>query len=303
MALSLRTPLRPHAGLNDPGLPARYPLHVLTLLLVGLAVMYVPTFMRLADIIWSTDEQSHGPLILAASAWLLWDMRAKLFVSSNIPAPRSASLMLVVAMLVYIVGRSQQVIELEAASLLLALPACMLAVLGWRGVRQAWFPLFFLLFMVPLPGAWVQAMTMPLKSAVSIVAEQMLYWAGYPIARAGVTLTVGPYQLLVADACSGLNSLFTLEALGLLYMKIMSYKSRSRNLILAIGIVPISFLSNVIRVIILVLITYHLGDEAGQGFLHGFAGMVLFSVALLLTYGLDRILAARFDDQGGTRGK
>ena len=303
MASSLRTPLRPHAGLNDPGLPARHLLHVLTLLLVGLAVMYVPTFMRLADIVWSTDEQSHGPLILAASAWLLWDMRAKLFVSSNIPAPRSASLMLVVAMLVYIVGRSQQVIELEAASLLLALPACMLAVLGWRGVRQAWFPLFFLLFMVPLPGAWVQAMTMPLKSAVSIVAEQMLYWAGYPIARAGVTLTVGPYQLLVADACSGLNSLFTLEALGLLYMKIMSYKSRSRNLILAIGIVPISFLSNVIRVIILVLITYHLGDEAGQGFLHGFAGMVLFSVALLLTYGLDRILAARFDDQGGTRGK
>lgn len=303
MASSLRTPLRPHAGLNDPGLPARHPLHVLTLLLVGLAVMYVPTFMRLADIVWSTDEQSHGPLILAASAWLLWDMRAKLFVPSNIPAPRSASLMLVVAMLVYIVGRSQQVIELEAASLLLALPACMLAVLGWRGVRQAWFPLFFLLFMVPLPGAWVQAMTMPLKSAVSIVAEQMLYWAGYPIARAGVTLTVGPYQLLVADACSGLNSLFTLEALGLLYMKIMSYKSRSRNLILAIGIVPISFLSNVIRVIILVLITYHLGDEAGQGFLHGFAGMVLFSVALLLTYGLDRILAARFDDQGGTRGK
>lgn len=303
MASSLRTPLRPHAGLNDPGLPARHLLHVLTLLLVGLAVMYVPTFMRLADIVWSTDEQSHGPLILAASAWLLWDMRAKLFVPSSTPAPRSASLMLVVAMLVYIVGRSQQVIELEAASLLLALPACMLAVLGWRGVRQAWFPLFFLLFMVPLPGAWVQAMTMPLKSAVSIVAEQMLYWAGYPIARAGVTLTVGPYQLLVADACSGLNSLFTLEALGLLYMKIMSYKSRSRNLILAIGIVPISFLSNVIRVIILVLITYHLGDEAGQGFLHGFAGMVLFSVALLLTYGLDRILAARFDDQGGTRGK
>jgi exosortase/archaeosortase family protein len=52
-----------------------------------------------------------------------------------------------------------------------------------------------------------------------------------------------------------------------------------------------------------VLITYHLGDEAGQGFAHTFAGMVLFVVALTLTYGFDRLLAVRFDDQGGARGR
>jgi exosortase/archaeosortase family protein len=70
-----------------------------------------------------------------------------------------------------------------------------------------------------------------------------------------------------------------------------------------VGIVPIAFISNVTRVMILVLVTYHFGDEAGQGFMHGFAGIVLFAVALILTYGLDRLLAARFDDEGGTRGK
>ena len=67
-------------------------------------------------------------------------------------------------------------------------------------------------------------------------------------------------------------------------------------------IVPISFVSNVTRVIILVLITYHLGDEAGQGFAHEFAGLVLFAVALVLTYAFDRLLAVRFDDKGGARG-
>ncbi|MET5012202.1 archaeosortase/exosortase family protein, partial [Burkholderia pseudomallei] len=87
----------------------------------------------------------------------------------------------------------------------------------------------------------------------------------------GVMLVIGPYQLLVADACSGLNSLFTLEALGLLYMKVMRYQSKARNVLLAVMIVPISFVSNVARVLVLVLITYHLGDEAGQGFAHGFA--------------------------------
>jgi exosortase B len=215
----------------------------------------------------------------------------------------AGSLLLLLSVVIYTIGRSQQVIELEAGSLLLTLPACLLLLVGPKGVRRAWFPLVFLLFMVPLPGVLVQAITMPLKSVVSVVAEQLLYWAGYPIARTGVTLMVGPYQLLVADACSGLNSLFTLEALGFLYMRIMNYTSKARNLILAVGIVPIAFISNVTRVMILVLVTYHFGDEAGQGFMHGFAGIVLFAVALILTYGLDRLLAARFDDEGGARGK
>lgn len=297
----------PPTSVHEPGLTSlavevTYPVRALLCLLFGMAVMYVPTFMRLAETVWATDEQGHGPLILAACAWLLWDMRASLFGGQARPAPIAGFLLLTVAVLTYVVGRSQQIIELEAGSLLLALPACMLLIVGVAGVRRAWFPLAFLFFMVPLPGVLVQAITMPLKNAVSVVAEQLMYWAGYPIARTGVTLTVGQYQLLVADACSGLNSLFTLEALGFLYMRVMNYSSKARNVILGLAIIPISFISNVTRVIILILVTYHLGDAAGQGFMHGFAGMVLFAVALMLTYGVDRLLAARFDDQGGTRG-
>ena len=86
-------------------------------------------------------------------------------------------------------------------------------------------------------------------------------------------------------------------------MRVMNYTSKARNVILGLAIIPISFISNVTRVIILILVTYHFGDEAGQGFMHGFAGMVLFGVALILTYGVDRLLAARFDKQGGARGK
>ena len=119
-------------------------------------------------------------------------------------------------------------------------------------------------------------MTAPLKSAVSHVAELALHAAGYPIGRSGVTLTIGPYHLLVADACAGLNSVFSLEAIGVFYMSIIGHTHRLRNVLLAILILPISFVSNVTRVIVLVLITYHFGDEAGQGFVHGFAGILLF---------------------------
>jgi exosortase B len=170
----------------------------------------------------------------------------------------------------------------------------LLLFLGRRALRLVWFPLFFLLFVVPLPGSVVAAVTAPLKAAVSAVAAKLLYSLGYPVARTGVILSVGHYQLLVADACSGLNSMFTLEALGLLYMNLMRYTSAARNVALAVLIIPISFVANVIRVLILVLVTYHFGDAAGKGFIHSFAGMVLFGVGLVLMMLTDKLLRLPF---------
>ena len=59
---------------------------------------------------------------------------------------------------------------------------------------------------------------------------------------------------------------------------------------------PLAALANVVRVIVLVLVTYHLGDEAGQGFLHGAAGMVLFVIALALLFVEDKLLGYVFPD-------
>ncbi|MDE2400448.1 MAG: exosortase B [Burkholderiales bacterium] len=265
------------------------------LLLAAVAVMYLPTFYAMSQTTWLKDENGHAPMILALSYWLLWRERQDIFSGKSEPATASAFVVLVLGVAMYVLGRSQAIDTLEMGSHILVLGGSLLLLRGWAGVRKAWFPLFFLIFMIPLPGVVVQALTLPLKAAVSYCTEVILYAAGYPIGRSGVTLAVGPYQLLVADACSGLNSLFTLESLGLFYMKLMNYQSRARNSILATLIIPISFVSNVVRVMILVLVTYYFGDAAGQGFLHGFAGVVLFSVALLLTYALDRLLAARFD--------
>ncbi|MCV4655922.1 archaeosortase/exosortase family protein, partial [Escherichia coli] len=85
-------------------------------------------------------------------------------------------------------------------------------------VRVLAFPLLFLVFMVPLPQMVIDSVTASLKQAVSAIDEDLLYFIGYPIARSGVVLMVGQYQLLVADACSGLNSMFSLTSLGVLYL-------------------------------------------------------------------------------------
>ena len=135
--------------------------------------------------------------------------------------------------------------------------------------------------MIPLPGMLVDVITGPLKQQISELTEMVLYWADYPIARSGVTLSIGPYQLLVADACSGLNSMFSLSAMGLLYLYIMHYRSWIRNGVLIVSLLPIAFVANTVCVIILVLVTYYFGDEVGQGFVHKFASILLFFVSLL----------------------
>jgi exosortase B len=261
----------------------------LAMMIIGLVAMYAPVFMHLAKTVWNTDEQGHGPIILSVILYLLW-LRKERFATvlrEPQPAGKLAWAMLIFGLLVYLVGRIQNIIMFEMGSLIPLLIGAGAVVFGWRFVKVAAFPIFFLIFSVPLPGPVVDALTAPLKQGVSFVAENLLYALGYPISRTGVILNVGQYQLLVADACAGLNSMFTLEALGLLYMNIVGHLSKARNVALAILIVPMSFCANIIRVCILVLVTYHFGDEAGQGFVHGAAGMVLFVVALTLMFALD----------------
>ncbi|MBN8506437.1 MAG: exosortase B [Burkholderiales bacterium] len=270
--------------------PAAWPLPLLVLLVLGFAALYLPSYWSLSKTVWPSDEQGHGPIILAVAGWLLWKARADFLAAPIKPMPWLGWPTLLVALLFYAFGRSQDILLFEVASQIFVLIALTLIFHGPKGLRVIWFPLFFLLFMVPLPEVLVTAVTTPLKSAVSAVASQILYLIGYPVGRMGVILTVGPYQLLVADACAGLNSMFTLEALGLLYMNLMNYTSAARNITLAVLLIPISFAANIVRVMILVLVTYHFGDEAGQGFVHGFAGMVLFMVALVLMLVVDKLL-------------
>jgi exosortase B len=261
------------------------------MLAVGILLLLIPSYVDLYRVVWASDDQGHGPIIIGVATWLLWRMRDSLARLPMAPANLGGGLLLVLALMTYLLGRSQSIVQLEAGSHIMILAAALLLWRGTAALKQAWFPLFFLIFMIPLPGVFVQALTVPLKSAVSYVAESLLHFFDYPVARAGVVMQVGQYQLLVADACAGLNSMFTLESLGLLYMNIMAYTSRWRNVLLAVLIIPISFVANVVRVVILILVTYHFGDAAGQGFVHGFAGMVLFLVALVLILMVDSLLS------------
>jgi exosortase B len=258
--------------------------------LLGLTVLYFPTFRDLYNGLWQTEDQAHGPIILLVLLYLFWQKPDILLQPACTTKPVLGGLVFVFGLLLFVVGRSQDILVFEIASIAPVLAGALLVSRGSVGIRIFWFPILFSIFLIPLPGLIVDAATGPLKQHISSIAENLLYAAGYPIARDGVTIIIGPYQLLVADACSGLHSMFSLSALGFLYLYLMQYPNILRNGVIIASIFPIAFAANIVRVIILILVTYHFGDEAGQGFIHGFAGIMLFVISLLFLFFLDAML-------------
>ena len=196
---------------------------------LGLAALYIPTGFSLAAGVWTEDHNAHGPLILVAVAWFLWRERAAFGEAEYAPKPLSGWLILVVGLLVYVLGRSQSILLFEVGSQIPVIAGLLLMLHGADLLRRLWFPVLFLAFLIPLPGGLLDSLTGPLKFQVSAIVDQLLYWAGYPIARSGVVLSIGTYQMLIADACSGLNSMYSLTVLGILYIYLRKHVAKLRT--------------------------------------------------------------------------
>lgn len=247
--------------------------------------------------LWAKGEFSHGPIMLALSTYLLvvrWrEYQGDTTVSRS--AHVWAWVLIVLSSAMFIVGRSLSIIYSEVTAFIPMLMAVVLLTGGPKLLYALKFPVFFYIFMVPMPGFLTDPFSQFIKIRVTEVVTDLMWYAGYPITHTGVIINIGQYQLLVADACAGMRTLFMLEAMGIFYLNVIKHTSWLRNIALACLILPISFSANCIRVIFLAMLTYHFGDDVGQGFLHGFAGIVLFAAAMLLTMALDAFF--RYVDQ------
>jgi exosortase len=267
------------------------------LLALGCALLVLPTMLQVARDSWSTEQGGHGPLVLATGLWALWRELRSTKIEFR-PAPLLPSLLLVVFTLaLFVVARITGVLEVEAFAMYGALISAAYMLLGPALIRTVWFPLVYLAFTLPPPDTVVTAVTQPVKIAISEGAVSLLYLLGYPVASSGVTIQIGQYQLLVAAACAGLNSIVTLTALCVFYVYLRHRSNPVAFLVIALAAIPVAIISNFVRVIVLVLITYYLGDAAAQGFLHDFAGLLMFAVALLTIFGVDKLAEPLFAER------
>lgn len=278
------------SDVNASGIPRA----ALALPLLALLPLYAPMVQWLARFYWPEPSLSHGPLVLAAVVALFgmatWQHARAGAVGDGGPRRGLGLALLLAGLALLAAGMALQVVQFAVLSLAPVLAGLGLLLAGPALLRRQWFGFFFLLFLVPWPEWLTDPVTQPMKRGVAVVVEWALHAAGYPVARQGVMLDVGPYRLQVADACAGMNALFMLEAFGLLYLHLLRHTSALRNAGLALLIVPVSFTANCLRVLVLALLTFHGGDALAQGLMHDFSGLLLFTAALLLLAPIDALL-------------
>lgn len=271
-------------------------LQNLIIIFTGIFLAYFPTFYHLFNTLWQDENHIYEVFPIIISSYIFFSiakeeslLTKKIYLEWNL----WAWLIFISGLMLHILGHSQDIPQIDILGLLFIVIGITFLLFGKVGLQKLWFPIMFLSFSIPIPGSIIDATTGTLKIGVSQCVEYLLHQFEYPISRDGVILTIGNYQLLVADACSGLNSIIALITLTVLYLYLTS-RNIAKIIIIVLLILPIAFIANIARVLLLSLITYHYGDSAGQGFAHNLAGFLLFFIALTLLIISDKALTIYF---------
>ena len=259
--------------------------------LFGLAILAAPTILLIARASWTDEQSQQGPIVLAIGAWLLWRRWGEMRAAG---APGGLGLTLLgfaVCGLAYAAGRLASLFLVEAYALYGFGVCTIYALVGWRGLAKGLFPLVFLAFAAPVPFFVGWPVTTHLRLWISETTVALLRLSGIGAARDGLTLFVENYRIEIAEACSGMNSLLALTALGLCYVHIRRDPSFGFYLAMLPVIILFAVTANLVRVICLALLTLWAGDAVAQGLLHETLGFITFGVALGLTFLADAALA------------
>ncbi len=256
---------------------------------LGIAALAGPTLIDLAARGWGTDQAAHAPIVFATAIWLFALSGRQAVAAMRPPAAWRAAVALAPGLLLYAAARITGLLEVRGLAAYISLVAVLYAVGGRRVLAVLWFPILYSLFLIPIPDTFVDIATQPVKLYISKWVVSLLASLGYPVATSGVSIYIGQFELLIAAACAGLNSLISLTAIGSFYVYLRHNASWRYTLLLVALIFPIAVFANFLRVLILVLLTYHAGEAVAQGFLHEAAGLFMFVAAVLTIFLIDKI--------------
>ena len=243
-----------------------------------LGLVFADSVAYMADL-WLTDENyGHGMLVPLVSLYLIWQQRRRL-MEQSVSGSWWGLIWILTGAALYVVGELATVYQFLHVALWCIIVGLLVSALGSRAVSTIAFPLGFLLTVVPLPQFLYQGLSGKLQLISSALGVGCLQFIGITAFRDGNVIDLGPIQLQVVDACSGLRYLFPLATLALL----CSYLFRERlwkRIVLFISSIPISILLNGFRIGMIGVLVEHFGQGAAEGFYHAFEGWVLFMASL-----------------------
>jgi exosortase len=275
----------------SPQAVGRAPLLAGLLMVATGGVLYAPVVAGLVHD-WRTDpDYAHGFLVAPFVLYLIWQRRARLLRQPL--EPRAAGAVLLLAGLALLmVGTLGIELFLTRLSLILVVAGVVVCLAGWARLRVLAFPLILLALTIPLPAIVAGQVTLPLQLLASKTAESALTAFHVPVLRDGNVLVLPNGVLQVAEACSGIRSLFALLTLALIAARSLDRRTGAR-IAIVVAAVPIAVAANATRVTATALAAYWLGTGLATGPLHELGGLILFLVAFVAVVTFARRIASR----------
>ncbi len=265
-----------------------HPLPMVAGLVAALIWTYWPVLPGLVAQWWNEDEYSHGFLIPIVSAYLVWTKRDELKATAVRPTFWGLVVM-AMALAIYVTGIVGADLFLQRVSMVVMIAGGILYVVGLPVLRVVAFPLGFLLLMIPLPGIIFNSIAFPLQLFAAKIASATMEACGVLVFREGNVMHLASVSLDVEEACSGIRSLMSMTALGLLYAY-LAYSSWLPRLLLLLAIVPIAIAANVFRVTMTGLLAHYVSVDTALGAFHTAGGWSVFIIAAALLLGVSRLL-------------
>jgi len=237
---------------------------------------------------WSHEEYSHGFIIPLIAGYLLWRRRMELRDSLKSSSPLGF-IVFSLGLVLYILGSIGEEEFVQRISLPVALLGIVYFLNGRKTAQLCLFPIAYLFFMIPVPYPFYKALSLKLRLLDSMVAASWSSFLGVPVYIEGYFLHLPHITLEVADACSGILSIFALMAIGIFYTYIFPTKVWKKVLML-VFLIPIAILSNVVRIVSIAVLIYYSGDWILHSTFHKFNGTFNFLLGLTALILISNIL-------------
>ena len=251
---------------------------------------FSPIYPELFNIWRNKPDDSHGLLVPFVVIYLLWQKRNDL-QNTTFSNSSFGLAILVVSTSLYLLALAGGVAVAARAMMVFSLVGLALYTMGPKAFKSVAFPLFFLLFMIPVPDTLLSLISFPLQLFATKASEAFIRFLSIPVYREGNILYFTQTQLEVVGACSGIRSIMALLMLSTLFVYVMARGNWGKKTILLASAIPIALLANIFRITGTGVLTHFYGDQVAQGFLHDFSSLIVFAFGFTILFGEFLILS------------
>jgi exosortase A len=266
----------------------------LAILAVGCLVFifilaYFPVWKSLVLFWASSDDYSHGFLIVPIAFYIMWKKRQKLII---VPVQHSwwGLFILILSLMAYVGARYAEILTIASISMIFALAGTVIFLFGFRIFKEISFPLFLLIFMIPIPSQIYTTLTIPLQLFVSMVSTGVGDLIGIPVYREGNVIHLPDRTFQVVRACSGLRSMVALMTLSAVFGYFTLQKMSLRTVLFFTGM-PAAVCVNIIRVTVMIIVFHYLDIDLSAGSMHTIFGVLIYLLALLIIFTMMKVLS------------